>query len=299
MKVNLETITDTLSWYKILPLKGFDLIRAKQKLLRRRKRVYESFWSRQWRPKVIYTDKSLEFGKSCEDLPWNHRTSTLRRSETNGIAERAVRKIKEGTSAVLLQSGLDEKFWAAKSPRLPGRWEKPFVKGDSENHLKDQWFHLGAMVEYHLISLARKSNIGTTCGEWRSLWRNSWQLGEVLTLQNSEMTLKPGKTSGRFKVTSFVVITVNLEFNSLCRKMKHFPLPLKNIDVTRATYRNLDVLQAKRIDVCWNVDANRSSLHWTKNLQKEICGRRGDLRSFKQLPHQIICGLKFCPACQK
>ena len=32
--------------------------------------------------------------------------------EANGIAERAVRRIKEGTSAVLLQSGLDEKWWA-------------------------------------------------------------------------------------------------------------------------------------------------------------------------------------------
>ena len=51
------------------------------------------------KPKVIYTDNTLEFGKSCEDLSWNHCTSTLHRSETNGIAERAVRRIKEGTSA--------------------------------------------------------------------------------------------------------------------------------------------------------------------------------------------------------
>ena len=43
-----------------------------------------------------------------------HRTSTPHRSETNGIAERAVRRITEGTSAVLLQSGLDEK-WRADS----------------------------------------------------------------------------------------------------------------------------------------------------------------------------------------
>ena len=48
--------------------------------------------------KVSYTDNSLEFGKSFEDLSWNHRTSTPHRSETNGIAERAVRRIKEGTS---------------------------------------------------------------------------------------------------------------------------------------------------------------------------------------------------------
>ena len=53
-------------------------------------------------PKVIYTDNSLEFGKACEDLSWNHCTSTPHRSETNVIAERAVRRVKEGTSAVLL-----------------------------------------------------------------------------------------------------------------------------------------------------------------------------------------------------
>ena len=48
------------------------------------------------------------YGKFCEELSWNHCTSTLHRSETNGIAERAVRRVKEGTSAVLLQSGLEE-----------------------------------------------------------------------------------------------------------------------------------------------------------------------------------------------
>ena len=64
------------------------------------------------KPKVIYTDNTLEFGTACEDLSWNHCTSTPHRSETNGIAERAVRRVKEGTSAVLLQSGLNEKWWA-------------------------------------------------------------------------------------------------------------------------------------------------------------------------------------------
>ena len=38
-------------------------------------------------PKVIYADNSLEFGISCEDLSWNHRTITPHRSETNCIAE--------------------------------------------------------------------------------------------------------------------------------------------------------------------------------------------------------------------
>ena len=64
------------------------------------------------KPKVMNTDKSLEFGKACEELSRNHVTSTVHRSETNGLAERAVRRVKEGTTAVLLQSGFDEKWWA-------------------------------------------------------------------------------------------------------------------------------------------------------------------------------------------
>ena len=81
------------------------------------------------KPKVTYTDNSLEFGKSCEDLYWNHCTSTPHRSETNGVAERAVRRVKEGTSTVLLQSGLNESWWADSKDVLG-------------NHLKDQSFRL-------------------------------------------------------------------------------------------------------------------------------------------------------------
>ena len=56
---------------------------------------------------------SFEFGKACEDLSWNHLyVDTPHRSETDGIAERAVRREEEGTSAVLLLSGLNESWWA-------------------------------------------------------------------------------------------------------------------------------------------------------------------------------------------
>ena len=66
----------------------------------------KSSWSQIGSLKSFYTDSSLEFGKVCGDLS----SSTPHRSETNRIAERAVRRVKEGTSAVLLQSGLDEKL---------------------------------------------------------------------------------------------------------------------------------------------------------------------------------------------
>ena len=119
------------------------------------------------KPKVIYTDNSLELGKVCEELTWNHCTSTPHRSETNGIAERAARRFKEGTSAVLLQSGLDESWCAdsmecyfflrniqdllsdGKTP-YERRFGKPF---------NGPVIPSGAMVEYHPISAKDRSTL--------------------------------------------------------------------------------------------------------------------------------------------
>ena len=55
--------------------------------------------------KVAYRENSIEFGKAFEDLSWNQHLI----DPTNGIAERAVRRVKEGTSAVSPPSGLDER----------------------------------------------------------------------------------------------------------------------------------------------------------------------------------------------
>ena len=107
---NLETITDMQSWCKTWPPNGSKHIRAKQKLHRKPREAYKSSWS----PVgilFICNDNSLEFGKACENLSWNQCTSTPHRSETTGISEGAVRRVKEGTSAVLLQSGLNESWW--------------------------------------------------------------------------------------------------------------------------------------------------------------------------------------------
>ena len=54
-------------------------------------RSLQKFLEPERKPKVIYVVNSLEFGKVCADLSWNHCTSTPHRSETDGIAERAVR----------------------------------------------------------------------------------------------------------------------------------------------------------------------------------------------------------------
>ena len=73
-------------------------IRAKQKLLRKHKGACKSSWSQLGSLKSFTLTIPWKFGKACEDRSWNHCTSTPHRSEINGIAERAVRRVKEGTS---------------------------------------------------------------------------------------------------------------------------------------------------------------------------------------------------------
>ena len=140
---------------------------CKTKTSQETQRSLQKFLEPERNTKVIYTDNSLEFGKACEDLSWNHCTSTPHRSETNGIDERAVRRVKECTSAVLLQSGLNESWWAdsmecytylrnvtdllsdGKTP-YERRFGKPF---------KGPIIPFGSLVEYHPITAKDQSRI--------------------------------------------------------------------------------------------------------------------------------------------
>ena len=134
---------------------------CKNKTSQETQRSLQKFLEPDRKPKVIYTDNSLEFGKAFEDLSWNHCTSSPHRSETNGIA------VKEGTSAVLLQSGLDEKWWAdsmecycclrniqdllsvGKTP-YERRFGMPF---------NGPVIPFGAVVEYHPVSAKHLSRL--------------------------------------------------------------------------------------------------------------------------------------------
>ena len=93
----------------------------------------------------------LEFGKACEVFSWNDCTSTSHPSEANEIA---------GTSAVLLQSGLDEKRWADSMEcycnlrniqDLLSDGKTPYERRFGEP-FKGPVNPFGSMVEYHPIS---------------------------------------------------------------------------------------------------------------------------------------------------
>ena len=140
---------------------------CKTKTSQETQRSLQKFLESDRNPKVIYTDNSLEFGKDCEDLSWNHCTSTPHRSETNGIAERAVRRVKEGTSAVLLQSGLNESWWADSMEcytylrnvkDLLSDGTTPYERRFGQP-FKGPIIPFGSLVEYHPITAKDQSRI--------------------------------------------------------------------------------------------------------------------------------------------
>ena len=140
-------------------------------------RSLQKFLEPNRKPKVIYTDKSLEFGKACEDLSWNHCTSTPHRSETHGIAEGAVRRVKEGTfcSMVWMKIG-GQILWNAlpicETFKISCLMGKLHTRDVLENHLKDRSFLLVHWLNITLFlrkasqesfNLERKSYLDTLC----------------------------------------------------------------------------------------------------------------------------------------
>ena len=104
--------------------------------------------------KVLGTDEETK-----SHLHWQFPRiwQSLWRLSTNGIAERAVRRIKEGTSAVLLQSGLEDKWWMEcccyqrniQDPLSDGKtlYERRFGEP-----FKGPIISFDSMVEYHPVS---------------------------------------------------------------------------------------------------------------------------------------------------
>ena len=94
----------------MLPLNGFNLVNAKQKTSQETERRLRKFLEPSEKPKVIYTGSlaNLVMKNYHEIIELRHlidpRQMVLR-------SERCAGK-KERTSAVLLQSGEDEKWWA-------------------------------------------------------------------------------------------------------------------------------------------------------------------------------------------
>ena len=125
---------------------------------------------------------------------------------------------------------------------------------------------------------------------------------ESLNRQNPEMTLKPVPIFFRSKVASSVVITMNLGFNSMCRRKKHSLFHwniltlLGQLTLIWMCYKRsgLTIVEMSiRAEICQILGKDaQSSLYWKRNLQKDIYGPGRDWQRFKQLPDQITYGQK-------
>ena len=120
------------------------------------------------------TNRQLDgIWKTCEDLSWNHRTSTPHRSETNGIAERAVRRVKEGRQQYCYNQdqmkGGGQTLWNAiaicEMSKTSWQMRKRHTKDDLENHSEDrsyllvQWLNIIRYrheINQDFTNLARK-----------------------------------------------------------------------------------------------------------------------------------------------
>ena len=93
--------------------------------------------------------------------------TTPHRSETNGIAETAVRRVKEGTSAVLLQSGLNESWWADSMECYTYLRNVTDLLSDGKTPHERRFgqpiqgpiIPFGSLVEYHPITAKDQSRI--------------------------------------------------------------------------------------------------------------------------------------------
>ena len=85
----------------------------------------------------------------------------------NGIAERAVRRVKEGTSAVLLQSGLNENWWAESMECYTYLRNVTDLLSDGKTPYERRFgqpfggpvIPFGSLVEYHPITAKDQSRI--------------------------------------------------------------------------------------------------------------------------------------------
>ena len=165
--VNLETITDTQLWCKIWPLNGFNLIHAKRNVPRKHERVYESFLSRHKSQKLFTLTIRWNLEKLVKISPGIiarlHRIDPRRMVL---LMERYAAQ-KEGTSAVLLQPGLDEKWWLIlwnavaflrNVQDLLADGKTPYERRSGEPS-KGPIIPFGSLVEYHLFCAKDQSRV--------------------------------------------------------------------------------------------------------------------------------------------
>ena len=105
------------------------------------------------------------------------------------------------------------------------------------------------------------------------------------------MTLKSAKISGLFKVTSSIVITLELRAQLNVLEDETFPFHWNTLMLWGSTHTDLDVMQEKNVlmiigtstEVCQiHGQDSQNSLYWKKHLRKDVCGPGRDWQKFRR-----------------
>ena len=79
------------------------------------RRAFQLFAGPTAKVDLLYSDGAPELEAAADALGWLHDQSTPDRKQTNGVAERAVKRVLEGSRTSLYQSGLDYCWWPSAS----------------------------------------------------------------------------------------------------------------------------------------------------------------------------------------
>ena len=102
---------------------------------------------------------------SLSSLQWNHDTSTLVRSETNEVAERAVRKVKEGTARAEVDNqkngGTVRRNSVVTCATCTARWPmaRQHSRNDTARNFDEPSIPFGTLVDCIPITAKEKSRI--------------------------------------------------------------------------------------------------------------------------------------------
>ena len=158
------------------------------------------------KPKVIHTYILLEFGKYCEELSWNHITTTLHRSETSGIAE----------WAVYVEEKKRHQPYYCNLERMIDSMKRCCYLRDDRNFLADGKSQIWTKIRGILLghSLFAGWNLGRRCSD---CW--DWKVGCIRNVsQKTEWERSPDNPK-RWRFC----ISCGRWFSKIIRKRLHIP----------------------------------------------------------------------------